>query len=337
MSSEFALTENNVLGLICDNSPDLITLVDVNGLILYSNAAHLVRLGRPPDALLGTLIFELIHPDDADAFSTAIANSAKRRGVLKLSARWVRDSGRLATMESLGKWVSADRGRSQYLLLCSRENNDTAGATQAATAQLRHDALLLLNDAEGKRNEVARAIHDELGQKLTAMNIELALWKSDVDAGQSRSVSTIREKIAAFTDLVSSMISCTRKITATLRPRILEEFGLVAAVEWHLEKLHQRTGVSCTVSAQPEKLQLDSATAAHAFRLIADVTSSLNAGSASVTVRLRKTSERFFARIDSDVAPPEPAPDLRARLDVLGGQIETDEQGTSIILPLNPT
>jgi PAS domain S-box-containing protein len=79
MSDNQRLSDENLLGLISDNSPDLIALLDANGSFVYSNTAHFVRLGRSAESLVGATIFDLIHPQDAGAVEKAITSSARRR------------------------------------------------------------------------------------------------------------------------------------------------------------------------------------------------------------------------------------------------------------------
>ena len=218
MNNHLLLTSENLLGLISDNCPDLTALLDANGFFLYSNTAHFVRLGRNAESLEGATVYELIQADDLEEFQGVVLGAAKRRTVFNVSARWRKENGKSARFESLGKWISADGGKSQYLLLCSREvlPARTEAVTSEACAHLRADAARLLARAETEKNQVARALHDTLGQKLTAASLELSLWKAELDAGHSKSVSAIREKIAVLSDLINGLIGCARGITAPL-------------------------------------------------------------------------------------------------------------------------
>ena len=333
MSDGGAFTQENVLGLISDHSPDLLALLDINGAILYTNAAHLVRLGRSAESLQGMILFELLHPEDAERFEKAMQLSARRHTLLKMSARWMRDSGRIGHFESLGKWVSADAGQSQYLLLASREVPEPAPAGRSEFSALQRDAALLLRRLEGERDQIARSIHDDLGQKLTASSIELSLWKSEVDKGESRSVHAIREKISILSELVSGMIGATRGLTASLRPRILEEFGVVAAVEWLLERFEHSTGVSCSFSARPEKLELDRGTGAQVFRLVEEATRSLGTAT-RLQIRLEKRAGSLGLRLQTDSTGLKPSPEMAARARISGGEIESERGTILITLPL---
>jgi two-component system sensor histidine kinase UhpB len=337
MSSNPSLTEENVLGLISDNCPDLIALLDANGSFLYSNTAHLVRLGRSTESLIGTTVFELVHPEDADAFESTIASSAKRRSVFNVSARWQKENGKSARFESLGKWISADVGRSQYLLLCSREalRSEAVEKSAAASSELRADAAQLLACAEGERNQVARAIHDDLGQKLTSMSLELSLWKTELNGGHSKSVSAIREKISVLRDLVNSLIGCTRSISSTLRPRVLDEFGLIAALEWHLEKVQKLTGMACNFTSDGPKLDVDAFVAAQIFRIAEEVVKlRAQAGCKSLHVRLVTQDDAVALVFEDSGKERRLTPEVAARVRLLGGEMETNNEERSIMIAL---
>lgn len=337
-------THEHLLGLISDNCPDLIALLDANGCFVYSNTAHLIRLGRDPQSLIGMAVFELLHPEDVADFEKAVRNSSRRRPVFHVSARWVQDTGRSATFQSVGKWIRADGGKSQYLLLCSREvlpapQPDTVAGDTALPPEVRMEALRLLARVEGEKNHVARAIHDDLGQKLTALTLELSLWKAELDLGQSKSMNAIREKIAVLTEFANGMIAFTRKVTSTLRPRVLEEFGLVAALEWHVEKVQKQTGMACTFSASPERLEADAFLASQIFKVAEEVIQlRVRAACKSVHLRLLAQDEVVALVFEDSSKERQITAEVAARVRLLGGEIEINPIEKSIVVafPFSP-
>ena len=341
MRSDSPTADENLLELIPEHCPDLMALLDVKGKFLYGNAAHFLRLGRGPESLIGTVLFELIHPDDVPAFEKAIVDCASKR-TFRLSARWRKEEGHTVRFDSIGKWISAGGGRSHYLLLCSREAMPEKDAPAPATddaGELRAVAAQLLARAEGEKNQVARAIHDDLGQKLTALSLELCLWKAELDQDQSKSVNAIREKLAVLGDLVNGTIAFTRRVTATLRPRVLEEFGLAAALEWHLEKVQKQTGMACSFAGSGDKLEMDAFVAAQVFRIAEEVIASrAEAGCKSLHVRLLMHPDAVVLVVeDSGKERCLPA-ETHARVRLLGGEVDVNdaERMLAIALPLQP-
>ena len=339
MKSHSPPADENLLELIPEHCPDLLALLDVNGLFLYGNAAHFLRLGRSTESLLGTNIFELIHPDDLPTFEKAVVGRAAKRTVFRLSARWLKEEGQTARFDSIGKWIPADHGRSYYLLLSSREALPEKDAPPPAddAAELRADAAKLLARAEAEKTRVARAIHDDLGQKLTALSLELSLWKTELEQGRSKSLNAIREKLAVLGDLTDGLIGSTRQVTAALRPRVLEEFGLTAALEWHLEKVQRQTGVVCSLEADPEKLKVDAFVAAQIFCIAEEIIATrAQAGGRSLQVRLLRQDDAVALTFEDSGRERRLPPEIYARVRLLGGEIEVDgaERMIAVALPL---
>ncbi len=332
-----SLADENLLELIPEHCPDMLALLDVNGQFLYGNAAHFLRLGRSPESLLGTMVFELIHPEDAAEFEKAVTARAARRTMFRFSGRWLKEDGTPARFDSIGKWIPADKGRSYYLLLSSREvlAQKSSAPGDEGSAELRSDAAKLLARAEGERTSVARAIHDDLGQKLTAMSLELSLWKTELGQGRSKSVNAIREKLSTFGVLLNGMIGATRHITSTLRPRILEEFGLTAALEWHLEKVQKQSGASCTFTAEHEKIEVDAFVGAQIFRIAEEVIASrIEAGAKNLHVRLLAQDDAVALTFEDAVKQRRIAPETAARVRLLGGEIEINTVEGMIVVAL---
>jgi PAS domain S-box-containing protein len=337
MRNSPSLTDDNLLELIPEHCPDLLALLDVNGLFLYGNAAHFLRLGRGAESLLGTMVYDLIHPDDVAEFEKALTGRAARRTVFRQSARWIKEDGSSARFDSIGKWIPADKGRSYYLLLSSREviTQKSASPVLEDASEVRTDAAKLLARAEGERTHVARVIHDDLGQKLTAMSLELSLWKTELAQGKSKSVNGIREKLAVFGDLLNGMIISTRQITSTLRPRVLEEFGLTAALEWHLEKMQRQSGASCSFSAEREKLDVDAFVAAQIFRIAEEVIASrIEAGAKNLHVRLLAQDDAVALTFEDAVKQRRINTETAARIRLLGGEIEINAAEGMIVVAL---
>lgn len=204
-------------------------------------------------------------------------------------------------------------------------------------AQLRADAARLLLRAEADKHQVARAVHDQLGQALTSLSLELSVWKTELDAGQSQSESAIREKIALLTDRLGGALSFTRAVSARLRPRVLEEFGLSAALEWHLEKVGKRTGVACSFSRDPaaRKLDLDPFLAGQIYQLAEEVIEwRTQVGGPSLRVLLLARDSALTLVFEDGGATRGLTPEIAARVRLLGGEVRLNKETQSIRIAL---
>jgi signal transduction histidine kinase len=104
---------------------------------------------------------------------------------------------------------------------------------------------------EEERTRVAREVHDELGQLLTGLKMDLAYYGRHLDKDQSI------EGMKSMEKQIDLGIDTVRKICSDLRPHVLERLGLVAAIEWHARNFEKRTGIKCTVPVSSEIADLD--------------------------------------------------------------------------------
>lgn len=122
---------------------------------------------------------------------------------------------------------------------------------------------------EAERTRIAREIHDDLGQMLTAVMMDLS-WLED-KLSKPRDVAAriaLVEKVAALSKLVSKTMDTVRTIAAELRPGILDELGLKAAIEWQCADFQKRAGIKCHLITELEDVALDRASATAMFRIL---------------------------------------------------------------------
>jgi PAS domain S-box-containing protein len=206
---------------------------------------------------------------------------------------------------------------------------------QASREQLRALSARLLSAREEERKSVAREIHDELGQALTGLIIELS-WLEDKlaalpDSGRER---PLIEKVASMLRLTDSTVESVRRIASELRPGLLDDFGLVAAIEWHAQEFEQRTGVSCQVSSELDETVLSPEQATALFRIAQEALTNVarHAAATSVQVRLFREVGQVVLRVEDDgrgIGSENSSPSgslgvvgMRERAALLGGSVQ---------------
>ena len=133
--------------------------------------------------------------------------------------------------------------------------------------QLRELSAHVESIREDERTGIAREIHDELGQALTALKMDIA-WigrLSSSDAGLSR--DALLEKLAAMSKMTDEIIGQVRRISSALRPGVLDDLGLVAAIEWQAAEFESRTGTSCVVRCDEPDTPLNRDASTQLFRV----------------------------------------------------------------------
>ncbi len=136
---------------------------------------------------------------------------------------------------------------------------------------------------EEERTNIAREIHDELGQALTALKMDLAwLTKKFPDVP-----SSITEKRDSMKNIINDTIQSVKKISTELRPGILDDLGLSAALEWQTEEFNKRSGIACDTRSNPEEIVTDPARSTAIFRIFQECLTNVSRHSKATKVKVR--------------------------------------------------
>jgi signal transduction histidine kinase len=173
-----------------------------------------------------------------------------------------------------------------FAVSLSAAQRRAVGSLSHARDQLRALAARLQSIREEERKRVAREIHDELGQALTAIKIDLSSLVYELPADQKQQSS----RTASVLELVDGMIQSVRRISTQLRPGILDDLGLVAAVEWAVEEFEARTGTRCRLDLPRGDIGTDPERATALFRILQETLTNVarHAGATQLEVRLAR-------------------------------------------------
>jgi signal transduction histidine kinase len=172
-------------------------------------------------------------------------------------------------------------------------NNIITG--EQSFAQLRALAERIHTAREEERTRVAREIHDELGQALTAIKIEFTSLLRDLP--EERGQAAPRSQ--AILKLLDETIQSLRRIGTELRPGILDDLGLVAAIEWAAEDFQARTGTKCQISLPNADIALDRDLATALFRIFQETLTNVarHAEATQVDVRLAREKGNLILEV----------------------------------------
>jgi PAS domain S-box-containing protein len=150
---------------------------------------------------------------------------------------------------------------------------------------------------EDERTSVAREIHDVLGQALTALKMDIA-WLGRHVEGESRWVPKLGE-MSALTD---ELIDCVRRISADLRPGVLDDLGLGAAIEWQAQEFQRRTGTTCVVHSTIGDVRFERDLGTAVFRIFQEALTNVvrHAEANHVDVRLEQVGTRLRLTVRDD-------------------------------------
>ena len=199
-------------------------------------------------------------------------------------------------------------------------------------------------EEEGTR--IAREIHDELGGALTGLKLYLEGFDRALSAsGNGGKARGVREKIPMMTNLIDSTIDSVRRISSELRPGVLDDLGLVAAIEWQTHQFQQRTGIDCFCDAGPEAIELSRDQATAIFLVFQEILTNVlrHAQATRVEVRMLndagvftlevKDNGRGITEMERNNARSLGLLGMRERVHLVGGEVSIDgvsSQGTTV-------
>jgi len=128
---------------------------------------------------------------------------------------------------------------------------------------LRNLSLYLQTAREEERTRIAREIHDELGQALTALKMDLSWLKRRISPEQD----ALKAKTATMEGVIDGTMQTIQRLSGELRPGILDDLGLAAAIEWQAGEFEKRTGIPCRIQVRPEEITLDRERSTAVFRI----------------------------------------------------------------------
>jgi signal transduction histidine kinase len=151
---------------------------------------------------------------------------------------------------------------------------------------------------EKERSYIAREIHDELGQNLTAINMGLSMMKKQIPRSQRDLFTKIRD----LSHLTQSTLSKTKKLSSELRPQLIDDMGLVAALEWYLKDFEKRSGIHCRSELPDENVSLPQEISLNLFRIIQESLTNVykHAGAHSVEISLKVEDKYIYLNINDD-------------------------------------
>jgi PAS domain S-box-containing protein len=221
-------------------------------------------------------------------------------------------------------------------------------AVRKSEVQLRALSARLRSVREEEGTRIAREIHDELGGALTGLKWDLQGIRENLMASSNGAGNAaIAEKISSLADLVDTTISTVRRISSDLRPSVLDDLGLIAAVEWQAQQFQSRTGIRCECKTASDALDLDRDQATAVFRIFQEILTNVlrHSGATEVHVEIRKESSNFVLEVtdngrgiserDTAGASSLGLLGMRERAVLAGGDVlihSTEGRGTSVVV-----
>lgn len=328
---------------LASNLPGLVFSLQRDGggkyRFLYASEGAVRLLGLKQHVLRGAAqrFFDALHEADRASLHTALEESARMGTPLTWAGR-LRNSPTWIDMRSLPH--RGEDGTTLWTGIATdvTQAKNTEAALRDSRAQLAALSFHLEAVREEEREKIARDIHDELGSLLVRMKIEATLLASKLP-------TELRDKALSIETLLNQAMATTSRVARQLRPGILKEFGLAAAIECQADDFAHSTGIACRAQCD-DGVELDPETSLALFRIVQEALTNVakHALASLVFVRLRRENGNIALEIrdngkgidEHDMEKPRSfgLRGIRERVQSLNGafHIATAEQGGAHLL-----
>jgi PAS domain S-box-containing protein len=286
---------------IVDNAGDAIVSADGSYTIVMANPAAASLFGTTVDAMVGSPLERYIESDKIDAdelldYFRAGSGRAGRRAT-DYAVTGLRADGQRFPIE--GSISRANEGAPFYTVIM-RDVSERKRVEEKLTRshrQLRQLSAALQTIREEERTHIARELHDDLGQILASLRMDLTLLQRE----DGTSNDSLRLMAGMEQNLLTAIASL-RRIATNLRPRALDEGGLYFALKGLCEEFVDRYAIPCTLLADEAELRLDDAASTAIFRIVQEALTNIarHAQANSVTMNLFRSNSDLLITIRDD-------------------------------------
>lgn len=346
-------SERRYRSVVTDQT-EVISRLRGDGTYLFANEVFCKFFGVTLDTLIGSQWTPLVHPEDAERVSAELSQLSPSNPVVMIENRvqsgtgqscWMQFSnrgffntdGKLREIQSVGRDITQRKHAETELLKLN-------AALTASRRALREMAAHNESRIETERKRISREVHDELGQLLTALRMDilyLQMRYCTLDSG-------LEEKVDGMKRLVDQAMQGVRNVAANLRPVALD-IGLVDAVRWLCSEFTKKTGVPCHLDATVTSLPPDEQKAIVLFRIVQESLTNITryAHPTRVQIRMEFLDQALVVSVTDDGVgfdPSTPAAGksfgllgMQERALVLGGKVtirSTPGSGTCVAVSI---
>lgn len=282
---------------VFERAPVAIWITEQDTVVFANSAcARLVGL-EEPGQLVGRSIFELLLPDSHEPVRSRLQNLGQADGVSVLVGSLQRADGDVLKVEMVVA-VLPDHEHSFVQMVI----NDVTQRTREKESLLKSRQTLrelsasLVAAREEERRRIARELHDELGQRLTALKLEMISCQRDHPS------LGVGERAQLMLDMLDETVASARRIAMDLRPLMLDDLGLAEAIDWLVKEFRRRTGVEVDTRLGEGLHELSPNLAITLYRIVQEALTNItrHAQATRVRVEMERTGEALELTIQDN-------------------------------------
>ncbi len=254
---------------ILDNAFDAIITMDASGLILSWNQRATSVFGLHANEAIGKKLVDLIIPSEyRESHNRGLARFLEtgKHEILnqQIEVSALHANGHLFPIEIA---VSAIERDGSYIftgiLRDISKRKHSAKELIESRERLRNLSNRLQSAREEEKEKIAREIHDELGQSLSALKFELGWIENNISSEETE----IFKRVHTMSALIENAVQNVQRIASELRPRILDILGLCEGLKWQAKEFQKRTGIQCKLTIEPNNIDVDPDRSITLFRI----------------------------------------------------------------------
>ncbi len=325
---------------IAENIHEVFWLADADlSRVLYLSPPFQNLIGRPfdlrhQDAGIETLL-TLVHPADLPGVMEILRPPGRE---FDIEFRIQRDDGSVRWVRDRGFPIRSQDGQIYRIGGVAEDITDRKEAEdrlKASSEQLRALSASLQSAREEEAARIAHQIHDDLGGILTGLRWELeALEKMIHEPADPGRLKAMQEKLATMLGLTDTTINVVRRIASELRPSILDDLGLVEAIEWQTQQFQARTGIECRCDCSLQSIPLGDPQSTAVFRIVQEALTNIlrHAQATRVSVAMKEENGVLALKVSDNgrgITPAEVSNKkslgllgMRERAHLIGGHVD---------------
>jgi len=303
-AEEELLTSEERYRTLFETSPDAVGVYDSElRLVMNNKRARALYDVDENEVVIGRSVDDFIAPEESQRVHRIVEEVVKRGKLAVFECKSLKRTGEPFDIEVRATLLP---GEQHFILIVATDITNRKAAEKAlrvSEEQLRALSAKIHSAREEEGTRIAREIHDELGGALTGLKWDLEGMDSNLQAVNGNSaIAAVRKQITSMTGLIESTINTVRRISAELRPGVLDDLGLVAAIEWQAQQFQKRTGlkVHWETDLDTAAVSRDGATAV--FRIFQEVLTNVlrHSRASNIYVKLYQRQNKLELEVMDD-------------------------------------
>jgi PAS domain S-box-containing protein len=288
---------------IINQIQETVISIDLDGYVMSWNKGAEKLLGYPTEEALGKHISFVYPVEDREFLEHEVIGPVKAKGTHQVEIRRRTKSGEMRFAQLSLTLLRDDTDSPIGIIGYSMDITDRKRVQEALLTsrnQLAALAVRLESVREEERTRIALEVHDVLGQALTGLKLDVAwVYKRITEPIEPAQRAAVLTRLVSALELLDSTIQSVRDIATALRPGVLDELGLDAAVEWQAREFHTRTGISCETTTSPHKIVLEPEQSTTLFRILQEILTNVarHAKATNVYIRLEQSDEHVSLQV----------------------------------------